>query len=76
MNVMFAKPQSSHKHPIRGDASMETKKLIIENTTIYIHSPLVNMSNEEKEKWVEEERIKKNPIIAEIDAAINACYQN
>lgn len=67
---------SPHKHVSRGNADMETtpkKELKVGNTTIIIHSPLVLMSDDEKEAWFKSEWEKGNPILKEIDAAMEAC---
>ncbi len=55
---------------------MDIKKTVIGNTVIYTHSPLANFSDQEKKKWFEAEKVKGNPILKEIEAAVNACYQN
>ncbi len=67
---------SPHKHPTRGDVDMDVKKTIIGNTTLYVYSPLANMSSEEKRNWFESEKLKGNRILQEISDAVNACYEN
>lgn len=72
----FVYTTTPHKHPIRGDVDMDVKKTIIGNTTLYVYSPLANMSSEEKRNWFESEKAKGNRILQEISDAINACYED
>lgn len=52
------------------------KEYQVGNTKIVIHSDFVLLSEKEKKEWFETELQKGNPILKEIEAAVNACYQN
>lgn len=69
---------SPHKHVSRGYADMETpkKEHKIGNTTIIIHSPLVLMSETEREEWFRTEWEKGNPLLKQIASAVEDCYQD
>ena len=71
MIMSAIRKQSPHTHVSRGNADMETpkKELKVGNTTIIIHSPLVLMSDDEKEEWFKSEWEKGNPILKEIGRA-------
>ncbi|GIN88661.1 hypothetical protein J6TS2_50470 [Heyndrickxia sporothermodurans] len=71
---MYVNGTSPHKHQVRGDVGM--KEIQDGNTKIIIHSNFVYLSEEEQTKWFESELKKGNPIVKEIEAAVNACYQN
>lgn len=45
------------------------------NTTIIIHSPLMDMTADEREAWFESEMEKGNPVLLNIAKAINDCYR-
>ncbi|ESU33280.1 hypothetical protein G3A_07105 [Bacillus sp. 17376] len=49
----------------RGDPSMKEYK--IEKATIFVESALLDMSEEDAKKWVEEEMAKGNPLLKKID---------
>lgn len=51
------------------------KSYQIGNTKIVIYSDFVNLSKEEQQKWFDTELKKGNPIVKEIVAAVNACYE-
>ena len=44
-------------------------------TKIVIHSNFVNKTDEEQKEWFKAELSKGNPVLKEIEAAVNACYQ-
>lgn len=69
---------STHKHVPRGNAGMSKpmKEHKIGNTTVIIHSPLVEMTSEERSNWFNREWENSNPILKEIAQAVNACYQH
>jgi hypothetical protein len=68
---------SPHKHDVRGNAGMNIPSKIhqIGNTTVIIHSPLVAMSKPERKEWFKREWEKGNPVLKEIAAAVEACYE-
>ncbi len=45
------------------------------NTKIVIHSNFVHLSEKDKKEWFEMEMQKGNPILKEIEDAVNACYE-
>ncbi|CAN7414412.1 hypothetical protein LJR015_004053 [Peribacillus frigoritolerans] len=69
------RPSFLHKHPIRGEATM-MKEYHFEDSKVVIYSPIANFSDEEKKQWFEAEKTKGNPILKEIEEAVNACYQD
>jgi hypothetical protein len=44
------------------------------NTTVIIHSPLVQMSSDERRDWYREEIAKGNPVLKEVAKAVNESY--
>lgn len=52
------------------------KEYQVGNTKIVIHSDFVLLSEKEKKEWFDSELQKGNPILKEIEAAVNACYLN
>lgn len=51
------------------------KEYQIGNTKMVIHSDIVNLSEEERKQWFKSEMKKGNPVLKEIEAAVNACYE-
>lgn len=70
---MYVNGTSPHKHHVRGDVGMKAYQ--DGNTKIIIHSNFVLLSEKEKKEWFQTEMQKGNPILKEIEAAVNACYQ-
>lgn len=62
-----------HTHDVRSDEKM--KQFQVGNSTIIIHSKLVVMTSEQKKKWFDTEKAKGNPILKEIERAVNDCYR-
>lgn len=64
-----------HKHVEKGAGSMETPKKVYKfgNTIGIIHSPLVNMSSEERREFYRQEMAKKNPVLMQIAHAALEC---
>ncbi|MBP0725567.1 hypothetical protein J5Y03_10240 [Bacillus sp. RG28] len=44
------------------------------NTSVIIHSPLANMTDQEQKDWFQEQYEDNNPIILNMIDAIDACY--
>lgn len=44
------------------------------NSTVVIHSPLVDMTSEERREWYREEMAKGNEVLKEIAQAVNDSY--
>jgi hypothetical protein len=44
------------------------------NTTVIIHSPLANMTSEERREWYKKEMERGNPVLKEIEKAVNESY--
>jgi hypothetical protein len=44
------------------------------NTTVIIHSPLVQMSSDERRGWYQDEKAKGNLVLKEIAQAVNDSY--
>jgi hypothetical protein len=57
---------------VTGDDLM--KEFKIGNTIGIIHSPLANMTSDERRKWYREEMAKGNPVLKEIAQAVNDSY--
>jgi hypothetical protein len=57
---------------VTGDDFM--KEFKFGNTTVIIHSPLANMTSEERREWYREEMAKGNPVLKEIAQAVNDSY--
>lgn len=52
------------------------KEYHFDNAKVVIYSPIANFSQKEKKQWFESEKEKGNPVLKEIEAAVNACYEN
>ncbi|MES9738346.1 hypothetical protein ABWK46_13590 [Peribacillus frigoritolerans] len=48
---------------------------MIGNTKIIIHSPLMDMTEDEREAWFDSEMKKGNPVLKQIAKAVNDCYK-
>jgi hypothetical protein len=48
---------------------------MIGNTTIIIHSPLMDMTEEERREWYRSQQKAGNPVLKEIAKAVNDCYR-
>jgi hypothetical protein len=57
------------------DRQIPPKTIYHGKTKIVIHSPLVVMTKEEKQKWFEEELEKGNPTLLEIMEAAWRCLE-
>jgi hypothetical protein len=44
------------------------------NTTVIIHSPLAQMSSDERREWYKVEQEKGNPVLKDIAQAVNDSY--
>jgi hypothetical protein len=63
----------------KGERSMEqvpSKTIYHGKTKIIIHSPLVAMTRDEKQKWFEDELKKGNPVLLEIMEAAWRCLED
>lgn len=67
-----------HTHSIRGNAGMDKPKKEFQfgNTKVIIHSPLVEMTSNERKQWFLDEWEKGNPVLKEIASAVHDCYRN
>ncbi|MEY8188598.1 hypothetical protein AB4X15_02845 [Peribacillus simplex] len=45
------------------------------NTTVIIHSPLMNLTEEERGAWFKSEQYSGNPVLKEIEKSVNDCYR-
>ncbi|MCO0597444.1 hypothetical protein NGI46_08175 [Peribacillus butanolivorans] len=52
------------------------KEYKLGNTTVFVHSPLLNMSEEEQNNWIVEERKKGNPDLERLTDLVNECYRS
>lgn len=52
------------------------KEFKIGNTTLRIHSPLMEKTREERKEWLREELKKGNPVLKEIETAVINCYRD
>ncbi|MFK9120725.1 hypothetical protein ACJEBK_28405 [Peribacillus frigoritolerans] len=48
---------------------------MIENTKIIIHSPLMDMTEDERKAWFDSEMKRGNPVLKQIAKAVNDCYK-
>lgn len=66
-----------HTNDSRGNADMDKPKKEFQygNTTVIIHSPLVNMNPKQQKQWFKEEWKNGNPVLKEIAAAVHNCYR-
>lgn len=46
------------------------------NTTVIVHSSLLNLTAEERKAWFKKEVANGNPILENIGKAIDDCYRN
>jgi len=67
---------SEHKHIARGDGQVDSKTFKVGNTTVTIHSPLVNMTKKERQEWYAREWEKGNPVLKGIVEAVQDCLQS
>lgn len=44
--------------------------------TVIIRSPLAALTDEERGEWMKKEYEKGNPILKEIEKAVNKCYRS
>ncbi|PJN91398.1 hypothetical protein CVN76_01585 [Bacillus sp. mrc49] len=51
------------------------REFMIGNTKIIIHSPLMDMTEDEREAWFKSEMKKGNPVLKQIAKAVNDCYR-
>ncbi|MED3832997.1 hypothetical protein [Peribacillus frigoritolerans] len=51
------------------------KELFSGNTTIIIHSPLMNLTEDERGDWFKSEQESGNAVLGEIAKAVNDCYR-
>jgi hypothetical protein len=51
------------------------KEYKFNKATVFMESALLEMSEEEADKWVTEELAKGNPILKEIERVVNECYR-
>lgn len=51
------------------------KEFKIGNTVGIIHSPFLDLPKEARKEWFETEMEKGNPILKEIERAVNRCYE-
>jgi hypothetical protein len=52
------------------------KTIKIDHTTIIIHGDFVNLTSEEQQQWFQSEYDKGNPILLEIERAVQVCYED
>lgn len=45
------------------------------NTTVIVHSPLLNLTEDERKAWFKKEIAKENPILENIGRTIDNCYR-
>ncbi|MEJ9228902.1 hypothetical protein LAV79_05275 [Peribacillus butanolivorans] len=50
------------------------KKYQYGNTTVYVYSELLNMSKEDAQKWVQEQRAAGNPDLLTLDRLVTQIY--
>jgi hypothetical protein len=53
---------------------ISVKEFKFGNSTVVIHSPLVDMTTEERRDWYQGEVAKGNPVLKEIAQAVNDSY--
>lgn len=51
------------------------KKYKYGNATVYVHSGLLNLSKEDAEKWVWEQRAAGNPDLLALERTVNEAYR-
>jgi hypothetical protein len=51
------------------------KTIKIDQTSIIIHGDFVNLSPEVQQQWFQSEYDKGNPILLEIEKAVQSCYE-
>jgi hypothetical protein len=51
------------------------KEYKIGESTIIVHSPLLNLTREERIEWIKAETERGNPVLKEIRKAIKDCYR-
>lgn len=73
-------PVTEHINVPKGDDQqmepMPSKEYKFGNTTVIIHSKLVNMTSEERREWFEREWENGNPWLKNIVAAVQDCVQS
>ncbi|CEG25968.1 hypothetical protein BN1002_00806 [Bacillus sp. B-jedd] len=69
---------TAHKHSSRGNAGMALpkKEHLIGNSTVIVHSPLVEMTSAERANWFKEQWEEGHPVLKEIARAVEDCYRN
>lgn len=45
------------------------------NSTVIVHSPLLDLPEDEREKWVDAEMEKGNPVLMQIAKTVNESYR-
>lgn len=55
---------------------MYEKEYKFGEATVIIHSPLANLTDEERGEWMRKEYEKGNPILLNIEKAVNKCYRS
>jgi hypothetical protein len=68
--------QLEHQHIDVSRGDLDLKEYQYGNTTVVIHSPLVNMNIEEKKNWFKEEWEKGNKVLKGIAEAVGDCYRS
>lgn len=51
------------------------KEYKLGKTTVVVHSPLLNMTEEEQNSWLLEERKNGNPNLERLTDLVNECYR-
>ena len=51
------------------------RELFSGNTTVIIHSPLMDLTEDDRGAWFKSEQESGNPVLEEIAKAVNDCYR-
>lgn len=51
------------------------KTIKIDHTTIIIHGDFVHLTSEEQQQWYQSEYDNGNPLVLEIQKAVQSCYE-
>jgi len=69
-------PDSQHIDGVKGEEDMKSKKYTFGNSTVIVHSPLVDLSKKDRQNWYKNEWKKGNRVLKEIVSAVQDCLQN
>ena len=79
-NNRVVHPNGKHINVPKGDdhpmEPMPSKEYKLGNTTVIIHSRLVNMTSDERREWFKSEWEKGNPWLKGIVSAVQDCVQS